>query len=312
MASNPMQRKVRNSFILGILVMLIVTILIGVIVFFVVLKPKMDQKKLEESKLYAYAYRLKKGVDVKSGEEITGSMVESVEIEVETATTDFVPAKRKDAKGNIQDVAFASGYTSKIDLKEGTILTYSMLNEGEEKVANSLRHMEYSMITMPTTLSVGDYVDVRLRIGNGQDLIVIPKKQVTDIYGQTVGFNLTEEEILILNSAIVESYIMTSASELYLAKYVEPGIQTASSNTYMPTNEVISLMNINTNILNEAKQALGALYSDEGVRGVRDQINSTVNSYGEDKNDNIKQGLQEQIEAARKAREDYLSELENY
>ena len=33
MPSNPMQRKVRNSFILGILVMLGITLLIGTIVF---------------------------------------------------------------------------------------------------------------------------------------------------------------------------------------------------------------------------------------------------------------------------------------
>ena len=42
MVANPMQRKVRNSFLLGILVMLIITILIGAIVFLLVIKPNLD------------------------------------------------------------------------------------------------------------------------------------------------------------------------------------------------------------------------------------------------------------------------------
>lgn len=95
MASNPMQRKVRNSFLLGILVMLAIAILIGAVVFFTVMKPKMDKEKEEENQIYAHVYRLKTGVSVKYGEEITDSMVESVEIPVQKDKTNFVISKKK-------------------------------------------------------------------------------------------------------------------------------------------------------------------------------------------------------------------------
>ena len=51
MPSNPMQRKVRNSFILGVSVMLGITILIGVIAFFLVIKPKMDAAQKEAERI---------------------------------------------------------------------------------------------------------------------------------------------------------------------------------------------------------------------------------------------------------------------
>ena len=307
MPSNPMQRKVRNSFFLGILVMLIITIIIGGLVFVTILKPKMDKEKGET---IAYVYRLKAGVNISSGEEIIPSMVESVEIPVTTNLTDFILAKRQDQTGKIVDIGFMSGYTSKVDLKEGTILTKSMLNEGENEISNSLRYVEYNMITMPTTLDVGSFIDIRLRLPNGQDLIVVSKKEIANVYGQTIGLNLTEDEILILNSAIVERYIIT-ASELYMTTYVEPGTQTAAKYTYMPTSEVIALMNMDENIVAEARAALASLYAKQGVTEIRGQINTIRNQYGEAES-NIEAGIQAQIESAQKARKDYLSGLEGY
>lgn len=311
MTANPMQRKVRNSFLLGILVSLVITILVVTLIFFMVIKPKIDKEREIEEQLYVYAYRLKTGINVESGEMITSGMVESVEIPVKTTVTDFIPSKIQDANGNLNDTMFVSGYKSKIALTEGTILTYSMLYE-EEQTPNSLRYMEYNMITMPTILNIGDYVDIRLRLPNGQDLVVSSKKEVINIYEQTVGLNLTEEEILILNSAIVEAYIMMGSAELYMATYVEPGMQDAAIYTYMPTNEVITLINMDENIVSTARASLAALYSKQGVANVRGQINTSTSQYAEDSKENIEEGIQAQIEAAKKAREDYLSELEGY
>jgi len=311
MPSNPMQRKIRNSFLLGFLLMLIITILIGVVVYFLVIQPKMEEKEAEEQKISAHVYKLKAGVSVESGEEITSSMVESVEIEVKNQNTDFVIAKTENAEtGKLKDIIFPSGYKSKIDLGGEAVLTYGMLYE-EETTPDSLRYVEYNMITMPTTLDIGSYIDIRLRLDNGQDLIVISKKEIVNVFGQTVGLNLTEDEILILNSAIVEAYIMT-ASELYMTTYVEPGMQTAAVYTYMPTNEVITLINMDENIVSEARTSLASLYAKQGVTDVRGQLNNSLNKYNDTRDFNIQAGIQEQIEAARNAREQYLSGLEGY
>ena len=307
MPSNPMQRKVRNSFLLGVLVMLVIEILIGAIVYLVVIKPKADKEKADATQ-YDYVYRLKSGKSVNSGEEITGSMVEAVEIPVTTNNTDFIRAKRTDQTGKLVDVAFTSGYKSKVALKEGTILTKSMLMSTEdEDIENSLRYMEYNMITMPTTLEEGDYIDIRLRLPNSQDLIVISKKSIVSIYNQTVGFNLTEDEILLLNSAIVESYKMTS-SELYLAKYVEPGMQEKSVYTYSPSEEVVNLIQSNPNIVATARESIANKYLNSG--NIRNPINSALSQYAEDAKFNVESGMQQQITNAKQARESYLSGLE--
>lgn len=307
MPSNPMQRKVRNSFLLGALVMLVIAILIGTIVYLVVIKPKADKEKADKTQ-YDYVYRLKSGKSVNSGEEITGSMVEAVEIPVTTNNTDFIRAKRTDQTGKLVDVAFTSGYKSKVALKEGTILTKSMLMSTEdEDIENSLRYMEYNMITMPTTLEEGDYIDIRLRLPNSQDLIVISKKSIVSIYNQTVGFNLTEDEILLLNSAIVESYKMTS-SELYLAKYVEPGMQEKSIYTYSPSEEVVNLIQSNPNIVATARESIANKYVNSG--NIRNPINSALSQYAEDAKFNVESGMQQQITNAKQARESYLSGLE--
>lgn len=308
MPSNPMQRKVRNSFLLGVLVMLVIAILIGAIVYLVVIKPKADKEKADATQ-YDYVYRLKSGKSVNSGEEITGSMVEAVEIPVTTNNTDFIRAKRTDQTGKLVDVAFTSGYKSKVALKEGTILTKSMLMSTEdEDIADSLRYMEYNMITMPTTLEEGDYIDIRLRLPNSQDLIVISKKSIVSIYGQTVGFNLTEEEILLLNSAIVESYKMSS-SELYLAKYVEPGMQEKSVYTYSPSEEVVTLIQSDPNIVATARESIANKYMNSG--NIRNPINNTINSqYADTARSNVEAGMQQQITNAKQARENYLSGLE--
>ena len=306
MPSNPMQRKVRNSFFLGVLVMLIIAVLIGALVYFMVIKPKEDKAKAETAQ-YAYVYRLKAGVNVRSGEEVKGEMLESVEIPITTNLTDFIQAKKRDQNGNLQNVGFAGGYTSKVDLKEGTILTKSMLNTSEdEELSDSLRYVEYNMITMPTTLVEGDYVDIRLRLPNSQDLIVVSKKAIDTLYNQTIGFNLTEDEILILNSAIVESYKMTS-SELYLAKYVEPGMQEKAQYTYSPSEEVVNLIQSDPNIVATARESIASKYMSSG--NIRNPINNALSQYAENAKTNVESGMQQQINAAKKAREDYLSEL---
>ena len=308
MASNPMQRKVRNSFLLGILVMLLIAILIGALVFFLVIKPKMDEEKSEEQQLYANVYRLKTGVNIESGQDITSSMVESVMIPVVTETTDFVPSKKKNSEGKLVDTAFPGGYKSKIDLTGGTIVTYNMLYT--EELSDSLRYVEYNMISIPTTLDIEMYVDIRLRLPNSQDLIVVAKKEIQNVYGQTVGLNLTEDEILLLNSAIVEAYIMPG-SELYLASYVEPGMQDKAQYTYSPTAEVVALIKANENIVQEARETIAGRYEASG--DIRIPILNQLNKYTEEeKKNNIETGMQEQIEAARKAREEYLGELEGY
>ncbi len=306
MVANPMQKRARNSFLLGMMITLIICAIIGVLAYF--LLSSQDKAKEKEEGTLTYAYRLK--VDIKSGEEITLDKVESVLV-----TEKAVPAgafasktKNENSKGRETwtDKAFPSGYKSKLDLNAGTILGENLVYE-EEELSSDTRYVEYNMLVLPTTIVEGDYIDIRLTLPNGQDLIVVSKKEVKSLLGDTIGLELSEGEILMMESAIVEAYIMSS-SKLYAIQYIEPGMQDAAVKTYTPTTAVQNLIAANGNIKNEAKSALQARF-DQNMRGY---IDGDKNAYSADSQTNLETKMQEQIENAKAAREAYLSGLTSY
>lgn len=307
MVANPMQRKARNSFLLGMIITLIICLIIGGAIFFLITSQNKAQEKEEGALTYAYSLIR----DVKSGEEITSSMVQSVLVTEKAVPKGAFASKTNTSatKGKEEwvDTAFPIGYKSKVDLTAGTILSSQLVYE-EEKTANDLRYVEYNMLTLPTTVSVGDYIDIRITFANGQDLIIVSKKEVKTLLGDTIGLELTEGEILMMNSAIVESYIM-KASKIHAIQYVEPGIQTAAAKTYTPTAEVQGLIERNPNITAEAKTGLFNRFNSD----IRVWMNNGVNVYEPDQRQtNIEEGLQKEIENAKAAREAYLSGLTSY
>ena len=87
MVSNPMQRKARNSFLLGMVITLIVCAVIGVVLYFVLSDEKNEQEK--EEGILTYAYKLKSSV--RSGEEITANKVEAVLVTEKAVPTGAFP-----------------------------------------------------------------------------------------------------------------------------------------------------------------------------------------------------------------------------
>jgi len=306
MVANPMQRKARNSFLLGMVITLIVCAIIGVAVYF--LLSGKDEEKIQQEGTLTYAYRLK--IDVESGEEITFDKVESVLVSEKAVPTGAFASKIKTANSKGKEVwvdaGFPSGYKSKLDLRAGTILASNLVYEGEQ-LTNDVRYIEYNMILLPTTVMEGDYIDIRLTLPNGQDLIVVSKKEVKSILGDTIGLELSEAEILIMESAIVEAYTMP-ASKFYAIQYVEPGMQTAATKTYAPTETVQGLIERNPNITNEAKAELINRFNPD----IRAWTNQDKNAYAASAQTNIETGVQEEIENAKAAREAYLSGLTSY
>lgn len=318
MPVNPMQRKARNSFLLGMIITLLVCAIVGGLAYFL-LSNKNKNKQQEEGTL-TYAYRLKR--DVKALEDITASDVEEVVVTTKAVPTGAYASKtqKTDAKGKTTwtTKAFPAGKKAKVALNAGTIMCDALVIEydsglietsedGTSKYLNDVRYVEYNMLTLGTTITEGDYVDIRITFLNGQDLIVVSKKEVKSILGDTVGFEMTEGEINLMESAIVEAYIMTG-SKFYVAQYVEPGEQTAATKTYVPTVAVQELIINNPNITNTAKRELGARFDSS----IRERMDQNVNVYSEEAKQNVELGIQEEIENAKKAREAYLSGLTSY
>jgi hypothetical protein len=312
MPSNPMQRKVRNSFLIGMIVMLLVALLIGALLFMVAVKPMLDDKKAEEGITYATVYQLKGSV--KSGNEISNTMLQKVTLPVTSLPSDKKIAEQYDERTQKTiDIGLGDARIAKIDLEAGTILSDSVLTK-LETVDKSLRLVEYNMVTLPTMLDIGETIDIRIAFASGQDLAVLVNKVVKDINGNVITLELTEEEIIMMNSAIVEAYIMPSAN-LYAAKYsteVVPEDHGVITATYIPTPEASYLLVYSPNILKEAKEDFNSRYSDEKNKQIRNNINGQLQEYNDERTINVEAGIQKQIEAAKAAREEYLSGMSGY
>lgn len=216
MATNPMQKKARMSFILGMVVALLLS---GIVIVFLFMQLN-NYKKKEQEKVVATKkiYVLKQ--EVKSGQEITTDMYEEMDMDI-----NFVPANAisdleiisnyslQDKEGN--EVVTQSGkltlqkngesyelktdeksgnyyiekdgnqefvdlinvpLTAKVAMKPKTIITKDLLAKG--KLSDDLRREEYNAFVLPLDLVSGDYVDIRLMLPSGQNYVVASKKEV--------------------------------------------------------------------------------------------------------------------------------------
>ena len=104
-----------------------------------------------------------------------------------------------------------------IDIPKGTIITEKMLTLKSEAATDSnnmnstYRIVEYSMIMLPTELQKGDTIDIRISYPNGQDFVVAAKKVVEKTDSTSIWLKLKEDELLKMNSAIIESYSVEGA-----------------------------------------------------------------------------------------------------
>lgn len=294
---NPMQRKANNSFLLGFLIALLIG---GAIIAFLMLQlSKLNNEKKEREANLKDAYVLSK--DINSGDTVSADKLSKVKIEKSS-----IPSNA----ATIADLGEAT--ISKINLKKGTVLATDMLTESEDKTTDDLRMQEYNMVVLPSQLTSDEYIDIRLRLPDGTDYLVVSKKrvEVPQISGidseNSIWVKLTEDEILSMSNAIVEAYWM-KGSVLYADRYVEPGLQKKATQTYVPSAAVQSLMSTDPNITQEAKNALFLRYNANV--GTRNSINGQLNAQSEEGTDNLQEGVQKEIEDAREQRQKYLEAL---
>ena len=156
---------------------------------------------------------------------------------------------------------------AKIDIGANTVITPDMISEYSDVVTSDLRRQEYNVIILPSDLTTGDTIDIRLRIPTGEDYIVCSKKVVTIPELGSAGstdvmyINVSEEEIQTISAAIVDSY-QIQGSKIYATKYTDPGLQAKSEITYVPSTATITLIQTNPNIVTEAKNRLVSIYNN--------------------------------------------------
>lgn len=356
MATNPMQRKARNSFLLGMLITLVIA---GAIIALLFIQLKNYKEKEQEEKANSVKVWVL-GQDVISGQVITTDMLTQ-----QVVNKNYVPTNAignitvldnyalEDKEGNEviteyknnvatlylskdntkyelkQEDSTESYYIeknrdkeyvelntvpviAKVDMNKNTVITTEMVCKSNEKTTDDLRKVEYNVLTLPSQLQTGEYIDVRLALPSGQDYIVVSKKQVeipqvsgVDV-ADTIWLKLTEDEIITMNNAIVDS-ARALGSVLKVTIYTEAGTQEAATPTYVPSKEVAELIRNNPNIVEKSKVTLINRYnSNASTRN--DALNPAI-SAGEEGEENLKTKVQESVTNSKENRQKYLQSL---
>ena len=366
MATNPMQRKARNSFLLGMLLMLVIT---GLIIAFLAMMLMQTNQKLaasEQSMVNVYVLN----TDVRSGDVITNDMYELMSVNAAvvpsnaTSTSElFTDYALQDKDGNqittkteedrqtgelvnknyitIDDREYevfedevhpenryivrdgeneyldlvSVPLIAKVDMNANTVLTLELLEKGDNTVQDDVRRQEYNVVVLPIDLTTGDYVDIRLMLPNGQDFIVVSKKEVEiPMVGDTdsettMWIDLSEDEILHMSCAIVDAARVVGA-KLYASKSTDPGMQNAATPTYVVNSDTSALLTNNPNILESAMTELTNRYTAGNSANLRNEyIQPAVDGQGEQGQSNLETQMQDSITRSQEERVDYLEGL---
>lgn len=322
MASNPIKRRARQSFFLGFLIALVI---MAIVVMLLVTKINSLNEENEKLKIVGpkvSVYTVNK--DIEEGEAITVEDIEastmqltakSSAINVDNYIDPSIFYTQDEETGEEVEVS----YTAKVKLQAGNVVSLSMLKEGG--IANDERMMEYGMIVLPTQLKNGDFIDIRLRLANGTEKIVLAKKKVEQCTANSIWMKMKEEDILTMNSAIVDAYL-AQGSQLRATLYTNPLMQDAAEANYPVNNEVFADIVKNPNLLPDAVNALvekwrkvnplsGSADADLTVdRRVIDSYISTAHPTDEDKSSAVEAGYTTEATDINTARSEYVSGLE--
>lgn len=315
MAVNPMQRRARNSFLLGFLLALIIMVCV-VVILLAKIRSLNEAKELLESKQRKV---LVATTDLKSGDEVTMDSFKMETVQTTMDTTQIVSSddfEFMDENGEIIEKYDQNGnpmtkkIVMKIDVPANSMVTKDMIVEDGEQTKDDQRIQEYNMIILPSELKNGEYVDIRIRFPKGQDYIILAKKKIIQCTSDTIWIKLSEEEILSLGNAIVESYT-AEGTKLYATTYSEPGMQNAATPTYAVSEAVLNLINSDPNIREEARTALWNRYNSQGQSSQRvGQIDAMLSAYEDGRASAVESGIEEEITSLKNAREEFVQELD--
>lgn len=316
MAVNPMQRRARNSFLIGFLVAIIIMALVVLLLLYKI-KNLNEAKEALESKQRTV---LVATADLKSGEEVTMDSFKTEVVQTTMDTTQIIEEddfKFKDDKTGDTIEKYSEDGTQlqkklvmKVGVPANSIVTKDMVAEVDGQATDDQRIQEYNMIILPSELRNGDYVDIRVRFPKGQDYIVVAKKKIEQCTADTIWVKLTEEEILSLGNAIVESYT-AEGTKLYATTYTEPGLQNAATPTYAVSEDVLKLINTDPNIRETARTALWSRYNEQKQNEQRvGQIDAALSAYEDGRASSVESGIEEEITNLKTARESFVEELD--
>lgn len=307
MAMNPMQRKIRNSFLFGFLVAVIIAAVVVALLYMRVKGLKEEIVKIQKENEVALVPVYAITQDVQKDEILTASEDADQKFALISVPAQQVPDNaitqanldklyKDENSGEYQ-------MTAKLDLSKNTVLTTDMVEKSNE--SGTFRMGEYTMISLPSKLNAGDYIDIRIAYPTSADFVVLSKVKVQDANTNTIWLKLAESQMLLLNEAIIESYIV-DGTKLYASQYVDAA-QVELNATYVPNSTVASLIQANS-FTDYDKSLIDDANRD--VMDIRKYIESVLSKYTEDeKTDKVKEGFTTEKTTVQAAREALMGDL---
>lgn len=151
----------------------------------------------------------------------------------------------------------------KIDITPGTSITSDLILE--EPITQTSYERDLSFAYLPLGLRVGDYVDIQITLPYGEEYSVISHKRVQQMVAETntIKVILNAEEMALWTSAMKDYALYnTKGLQLYLVKYVEPGISTAAIPSYPVRKEMEEVVASNVNI-KDVTRCVNSVLRDE-------------------------------------------------
>lgn len=292
MAMNPMKRKTRNAFLLGFIAALIVG---GAVIAFLIMQIRNKNNQLSNKDSELQEAQKTVEVCVVDGKVSAG---QGINVKTKKIHPKDMPTGAM-SLGDLDKYQNDDGeyeMTATINLTDGTVLTDSMIEKSTSTV--SYRLVEYSMISLPSKLSDGDFIDIRLAFPDGGNYIVLSKVEVVECNTTTVWLELNESQMLTLDEAAIESYII-DGTRLYATQYLDSE-QTELNVTYVPNDLVKSLISLNADA-----------NDNSDFQEVRDNvIDQILSGYSdEERTDKVSEGFETQRSATQANRSELLGDM---
>ena len=171
---------------------------------------------------------------------------------------DGVNVAQQEMLNGMDETLFATeddlGYAALIDIPIGSAVQKNMV--AQQEITDDERIVEVSSVNLTTTQHSNDVVDIRILFPDGEDYILLSKQTIRNLNGTTFQLQLTEDELLTFNSAIVDAY--TYGAKLYTTKYISSQIQQDATPFYPVKQETLDLINSDPNIVEIASDTLNA------------------------------------------------------
>lgn len=151
------------------------------------------------------------------------------------------------ADSSIQDINELLGRCYRVDVNPGTILSRDMLMSETDGTKEKYPR-EITLTSVPVSTQVGDYIDLRMLLPNGEEYVIFSHKKIQRMYDTTLTFFFSEEENAILNSALNDLGNYGNYCIIYAMKYLEPGNDTDTVAFYPVTHDVENFIRYNPNI----------------------------------------------------------------